>query len=758
MVRTFGILLFLLAFNQSQAQTNEGLEFWAGFMEHRDIGTNTMVVMITSKQNTSGKVRIPLLNWEQAFQVQANSVTLVKLPSSAENLGSEQVKLLGVQVLANDLVSVYIHQYHSLRSEATVVLPIETLGTEYFALTYRGVNIQGTVYPSEMLLVGTEEGTVITITLSANTLGGRQAGSTFTVVLNEGETYQIQGDRESDDLTGTHVVSDKPLAVFAGARWTEVPTGCNARDNLLEQMYPVHTLGKQFVTVPNAAVLYDVFRILAVEDQTAVTVYGSNTVDYMLNAGEFVEYNHKIATYIVSNKPISVAQYSIGNECNGHSVGDPAMVMLNSIEQIRDTVTLYNSSFEEITENYINVITRTVDADLILVDGLPLSSYGVNTLEVGGNADFSYARLAVDAGPHTLISEGCGLIATAYGYGVVESYAYSGGASFSALNANPVPVGACLGDTISFDAGLNPSRYTFYWDLGDGGSSTEAQFEHQYAALGTYPVVLYLYDQCLDIHDTLRQDLIVSLRQSLDLAPDESLCAGGEITLTASDLPGATYAWTGPDGFYSEQQTVHLSYLQPEQSGEYAVVGTISGCSTYPSFRSVTVYPLPVPDLGPDTIFCWRNTDTLPVLSPGKFEQYQWHTLSSSAFFNPSSEGLYFVRVWDEHMCSASDSVRFRSVCPTKTYIPNAFSPNDDGWNDYFQVFGEDVVSINWKVYDRWGSLLFEGHSLDDRWDGTTHGDPASPGVYIWLAIIESNAADGTQFTDTQTGSLTLIR
>ena len=55
----------------------------------------------------------------------------------------------------------------------------------------------------------------------------------------------------------------KKIAVFGGNSWTQVPTSCGTRDNLLEQMYPVSTWGKQILTVPSDQVTYDVFRILA---------------------------------------------------------------------------------------------------------------------------------------------------------------------------------------------------------------------------------------------------------------------------------------------------------------------------------------------------------------------------------------------------------------------------------------------------------------------------------------------------------------
>ena len=741
-------------------QTNEGRHFWLGFMEHRNIGQNSMVAMITSKYNTTGIVRMPLRGWSQNFQVAANSVTIVKLPASAENVGSETVDINGVEVESQLPVSVYTHQYHSMRSEATVVLPVESLGQEYYVITYNGYQEGGQVYPSEFLLVGMEDNTDVTVTVSDQTKGGKAKGSTFTVNLDAGETYQVQAASGSGDMTGSHVSGNKKFNVFGGARWIQLPVGCNFRDNLLEQMLPVSTWGKQFVTAPHANMPYDVFRIMASENNTEVTVQGTTAQQFTLAAGAFVEYKRSEPTYIIASKPIAVAQYLIGSACSGYPVGDPAMLMLNSVEQIRDTVTLYNSSLENITENYINVITKTIDTDVTWFDGKLLKDIPAATVQqVDGNPSFSYARIQVQPGAHTIISGGCGVIASAYGYGNVESYSYGGGASFKPINANSlIPEGGCLNDTIRFATGFKPPRHTLVWDLGDGTISTETVFTHTYSALGAYPVTLYLTDNCLGIHDTITRDLLVTLRQSVAVTDDQEGCVGETIALGAVDLPGARYEWRGPNNYFSFEQFPLLPNVVPEQAGQYRVTGIISGCATYPATAEVVVHGLPEPFLGNDTIICGDDHYPLLTLSPGIYEQYRWQNNAHTPSLDATREGLYWVRVTDQNGCSGADSILVRDLCPTRYYIPNVFSPNDDGINDYFSVFGSDMLGMKLSVYDRWGNLLFESSELDARWDGYYRGKAMPPGVYVWVAQIEGYRANGSFFTATEKGSVTLFR
>lgn len=753
-VKILVIILYVLSTVKMDAQSNEGTEFWFGFMHHRDQNSNTKVVMITSKYNTSGTIEIPLQDWSTTFSVTANNVTIIDLPNFSEVIPSEEITDLGIRLTSGEPVSVYIHQYHNFRSEATVVLPTVSLGDAYYAMSYRGFSIQGNDYPSEFLLIGVEDETNISIDLSDETLMGQSAGSTINLTLNSGETFLVQGASASDDLTGTFVQGDKPFAMLSGNRWTEVPSGCAARDNLLEQMYPVSTWGKQFVTVPFAKMNYDIIRILASENNTEVTVNTGATQTYFLDAGQYVQISQSQASLIESNHPILIAQYLVGSACNGHSYGDPSMLLLNSVEQTRDTLTVYNSNLENIFETYINVIMATDDAPFVTLDGLIIPD-NYTTQTIGADDEFTYASIKVSTGAHTIISEGCGVIATAYGYGEVESYAYSAGASFKPINANPIPDGGCLNDTIFFDTGLSPARYSFFWDLGDGNFTTEGEFSHFYPELGTYPVSLIITDHCLNTIDTLYKDLMITLRQAVDTGDDVLICQGETIHLSATDIEEATYSWTGPNGYFSEEQFPTISEALPEMSGQYAVVGIVSGCSTYPAFTEAVVIPTPAPNLGPDTIFC--NNQIQFILDPGVFASYLWQDGSDKPSFSVFEEGLYTIVVQDQYSCTGQDSVFLLNICPTNIYVPNAFSPNGDGINDTFGVYGTDIQAMRLSIFDRWGNLLFTTEDQEEQWDGKFKESPLNAGTYVWQLEFTGIRKDGALYDQVMSGAVYLI-
>ena len=498
---------------------------------------------------------------------------------------------------------------------------------------------------------------------------------------------------------------------------------------------------------------FDVFRVMASEDNTLVEI--SNGTSYTLQAGEFAEYRiSKQSAFVQSNKPIILAQFNIGQTCNGYGIGDPSLVLLNSIEQTRDTVTLFNSNFQDIEENFINIITRTADTSVIKLDGQKIAQQDFKS--VNGKDDFSYAVLKVSAGRHTLTTDGCGVLATAYGYGRFESYAYGGGASFTKLNANPIPIGGCLSDTIFFDSGLSSFRYSFIWDLGDGTTSTKSSFMHQYDSLGTYDLTLYLHDQCLDIYDTAYQTLEITLRQGLEVFPDVKICEADSLKLGALDLDKAVYEWNGPHGFFSQDQFPIVPNVPLELDGNYEVIGIVSGCATHPQTVNVELVPLPHPELGADTIIC--DLVGSIELDPGPFATYLWQDGNINRTTTTDQEGLYTVEVSNDFGCLDTATIILTQRCPTRLYVPNAFTPNGDLVNDQFEIFAQDLVSIHWRVFNRWGNLLFESNDPEATWDGTVGGDRLPAGVYLWTASFEGYNEKGEMISDVDGGVVHLLR
>jgi gliding motility-associated-like protein len=113
-------------------------------------------------------------------------------------------------------------------------------------------------------------------------------------------------------------------------------------------------------------------------------------------------------------------------------------------------------------------------------------------------------------------------------------------------------------------------------------------------------------------------------------------------------------------------------------------------------------------------------------------------------FANPVNTTTYTVSVMSADSCTASDSVTVFVLKVRDLFVPNAFSPNGDGINDSFTLFGGAAASriLQLKVFSRWGELVFEGENLplNDTaagWDGFFKGKDMQPGVFTWFAEVE---------------------
>lgn len=131
----------------------------------------------------------------------------------------------------------------------------------------------------------------------------------------------------------------------------------------------------------------------------------------------------------------------------------------------------------------------------------------------------------------------------------------------------------------------------------------------------------------------------------------------------------------------------------------------------------------------------------------------------------PNTNSGYTLTVTDINGCTATDVINFILVENTDIFIPNVFSPNEDGVNDFFSIFGDPGVieSIEeFIVFDRWGNKVFQGNNLPVNspelgWDGRLNGNKVKPGVYTWAAKVRFVSKPDAD-ADNLSGSITLIR
>lgn len=191
--------------------------------------------------------------------------------------------------------------------------------------------------------------------------------------------------------------------------------------------------------------------------------------------------------------------------------------------------------------------------------------------------------------------------------------------------------------------------------------------------------------------------------------------------------------------------------------GNWEVLATdAAGCTATFSFELVDPPALAV-ELGQSPELIVGDTYAIPVqVNQSGVFQYAWSPpdgLDCSDCPNPvataSEEITYTLLLTNAAGCEAAALLLIR-IQEGEIYVPNIFSPDGDGQNDWLTIFGNPAQRLAidlFSVYNRWGELIFETRSLglnDEQsgWDGRQKGRPVLPGVYVWLADIRM--ADGS--------------
>jgi uncharacterized repeat protein (TIGR01451 family) len=425
---------------------SRGTDFWLAFPQNYTAGSQ-LSLFVTGDQATSGTAEVPGLGVSEAFTVTPGTVTTVTLPSTVSLTSADGVQAKGIHVTAQQEVTVYGLNRIQASTDAYLGLPTDILGTEHIVLGW-SVGLGG---GTEMAVVGTQDGTTVTITPRTN-LGSHPAGTPFTVTLNRGDAYQLISN--GGDVSGTVITSTNPVAVYGGHQCANIPnTATVACDHVVEQIPPVETWGQSFITEPLATrTRGDTFRILASEDNTQVSING--TVVATLARGEFHEQLITAASEITADKAVLVSQYSNGSSFDGVT-SDPFMMLVPPFEQFLAsyTVTTPASGF---SKNFVNLVVPDAAVGQVELDGTPVPASSFTPI---GSTGFSGAQVEVTLGSHTL-SGPLPFGAFMYGFDSFDSYGYPGGLSLAPIQrvesvslspkaaSNPVNTQHCVDATV----------------------------------------------------------------------------------------------------------------------------------------------------------------------------------------------------------------------------------------------------------------------------------------------------------------------
>jgi gliding motility-associated-like protein len=297
------------------------------------------------------------------------------------------------------------------------------------------------------------------------------------------------------------------------------------------------------------------------------------------------------------------------------------------------------------------------------------------------------------------------------------------------------------------------------WDFNDGGISSLQNPQHAFSLAGTRQVRLVVSD-AIPCYDTVYHNIYVDSLPFLSIVTDKhAICKGDKVNFTANYLNTAlSLNWDFGDGshWYQSNATSH-SYDQ-EGTHFITVTADYAVCASAIATDSVVVKSLPVVNLGPDSVLCLDgpsihvsdiNNASDPTVS------WLWNTGATTSYIDIVHPGIYTVTA-TRNDCSTTGDIEVNKDCYTD--VPNAFTPNGDGYNDYFyprQLLSKGVSGFTMTVFNRWGQKVFETSNTNGRgWDGKFNDKNQPTGVYIYQikAVLKNGQIEE------YSGNVTLMR
>lgn len=338
------------------------------------------------------------------------------------------------------------------------------------------------------------------------------------------------------------------------------------------------------------------------------------------------------------------------------------------------------------------------------------------------------------------------------------------------------PAPQCFsGNAFSFVAGGQfPSNSTFLWDFGANSTPISSTAQNPsnvvFAFTGQQPVSLSITSNGCTSNLATTNAVVLPMPVANFVADKYEGCDPMYVRFTnlSESLNGTlTYQWDLGNGTSSNQTDPASVYSIPGSYNVRLKASSSNGCTDIYSINGmITVHPTP------EAGFLITPGQNITIIDPTvKFEdfsvgatqvEYEIDVLDVLFDFNPSytftDTGAYFINQIVTNQFGCADTMTKEIVVDFgfKIFVPKAFSPNNDGKNDLFMAYGEDVNEFEFRVFNRWGQLMFTTYDVTSGWDGTIRnsGRLATNDLYIYA--IKGTDKYGRQFE--VSGTVNLIK
>ena len=778
--------------------STEGRDFWAAFLVNGgDQRPQSAKLTILGDTACTVTLSNPLTSWSQTVNLTAHSSVTVDLPNNAIPTNYSITESNGFHITSTSSIQLVAWLTQLASTGATSVLPTQSLGTRYIVLDYPADPRRTALTGATAIIVATQPVTTIQYTppCPLHDSPSSAVGTPVTHFFNSaGETLLLMANGANTTLSGMEITSDKPIAVFQGNQITSVPHGSPSSDFMYDQSLPVDQWGTTFGLVPTyGRTVGDRIRVVA---DSACTITLSTGSSFSIADHGVYEFDLFANTpcILTADKPVSVGLCSKGSDYNAEP-GDGSLLVVPAIEKGICHAVFTTFTTQRIHTWYLTAITdqpstMTLDGNNIASQFSPIGSTG-----------YSYTRINVTSGTHSLGNSQGIFSAWTYGVGNVESYLYSLGQSLDSSIIEPIVPPEIHRDTTyisdsvceghpynenGFNIGAEQTSTSGAWTFMDSTVVDDTIVHYRELTLTVLPTtrseetrILVAGDTLIYYGDTLTIageytitdttangcDHIITLHlryQDISLsASSDGLCPGESVTLTAEGTH--TYQWDAnpTDSSLLSQQGQNPVTVHPDTTTVYSLLDA-SGIV----IASVTVHV----DAPP--IICIERNRTFidfdhPVLALHDCSENRHHTAwdfndgyhligerARRVYHHPLPDTVTVtMTTCTKHNCCADTTLGFvpkiRSI-----WFPNIFFPDQESNNRFGCYTSYEVAEFELEIFNRWGFFVWSTTDIDIQWDGTHEGEPMPQDAYVYKWFLKDIYGDHK----TGVGTVTLVR
>ncbi len=334
--------------------------------------------------------------------------------------------------------------------------------------------------------------------------------------------------------------------------------------------------------------------------------------------------------------------------------------------------------------------------------------------------------------------------------------------------------GKCV-DFINLSTGLGSEFFVYEWNFQGAvaGSQTSTEVDPKgicYNVPGSYSVSLKATrpngaDSTMTFENVVTVVATPECRPTISVSAPDTICAGDCAYFSGNFIDADSVRWTFPGAtpFTSTAREPGLVCFPDVNTTTVIVEAWNPSGAAQPKFLTLYIGERPPLNAGPDKTI---NSGAMVTLTGGLGGQpaigdFLWQPFNlvdnfraQTVHTSPKETTQYIVYYQEPGTCTAIDTITVFVNFVQAVGVPTAFSPNGDGVNDELRVLGQGIARMEFKIFNRYGQLVFETRDQSEGWDGSFKGKDLNPGTFVYT--LEVVFAEGER--EVYTGDFTLVR